>query len=98
MLPVQCRMARAALGLSVKKLAVAARVAPQTIVRFERGEKIRPRTGTVRRPSSVISTDYLLFSSFALVGGSTATSRACESSLTGCDQDTATRSREIAFT
>ena len=40
MLPVQCRMARAALGLSVKKLAVAARVAPQTIVRFERGEKI----------------------------------------------------------
>ena len=28
MLPVQCRMAQAALGLSVKKLAVAARVAP----------------------------------------------------------------------
>jgi transcriptional regulator with XRE-family HTH domain len=43
-LPVQCRMARAALGLSVKKLAAAARVAPQTIVRFERGEKIRPST------------------------------------------------------
>ena len=42
MLPVQCRMARAALGLSVKKLAVAARVAPQTIVRFERGEKYVP--------------------------------------------------------
>jgi hypothetical protein len=38
-----------------------------------------------------------LFSSFALVGGLTATSRACESSLTGCDQDTATRPREIAF-
>lgn len=44
MLPVQCRMARAALGLSVRKLAVAARVAPQTIVRFERGEKLRLRT------------------------------------------------------
>ena len=42
MLPVQCRMARAALGLSVKKLAVAARVAPQTIVRFERGDKYEP--------------------------------------------------------
>jgi transcriptional regulator with XRE-family HTH domain len=37
-------MARAALGLSLKKLAAAARVAPQTIVRFERGEKIRPST------------------------------------------------------
>ena len=46
MLPVQCRMARAALGLSARKLAEAARVAPQTIVRFERGEKLRPRTVT----------------------------------------------------
>ena len=49
MLPVQCRMARAALGLSVQKLAVAARVSPQTIIRFERGEKIRPRTVTSLR-------------------------------------------------
>jgi DNA-binding XRE family transcriptional regulator len=46
MLPVQCRMARAALGLSAVKLAAAARVARQTIVRFERGEKIRPSTVT----------------------------------------------------
>ena len=46
MLPVQCRMARAALSLSVRKLAVAARVSPQTVVRFERGEKLRPRTVT----------------------------------------------------
>jgi DNA-binding XRE family transcriptional regulator len=50
MLPVQCRMARAALGLSVKKLAVAARVAPQTIVRFERGEKIRASTVKFSKP------------------------------------------------
>ena len=49
MLPVQSRMARAALGLSVKKFAAAARVAPQTIVRFERGEKIRPSTITSLR-------------------------------------------------
>jgi transcriptional regulator with XRE-family HTH domain len=49
MLPVQCRMARAALGLSLNKLAVAARVAPRTIVRFERGEKIRPSTVTSLR-------------------------------------------------
>jgi hypothetical protein len=44
MLPIQCGMARAALGLSVRKLAAAARVAPQTIVRFERGETLRRRT------------------------------------------------------
>ncbi len=44
MLPVQCRMARAAIGLSVKKLAAAAKVAPDTIVRFERGERLRKRT------------------------------------------------------
>jgi len=37
-------MARAALGLSVRKFADAARVAPQTIVRFESGERLRPRT------------------------------------------------------
>jgi hypothetical protein len=48
MLPLQCRMARAALGLSVKML-VAARVAPQTIVRLERGKKIRPSTVTSLR-------------------------------------------------
>jgi transcriptional regulator with XRE-family HTH domain len=97
MLPVQCRMARAALGLSVKKLAVAARVAPQTIVRFERGEN----TSQDRHGAQALFRDLnrlSLFNSFALVGGSTATSRACESSLTGCDQDTATRTREIAFT
>ncbi len=48
-LPVQSRMARAALRLIIKKLSAAARVAPQTIVRFERGEKIRPSTVTSLR-------------------------------------------------
>ena len=43
-LPVQCRMARAGLGLSIRKLAIAAKVSPQTVVRFERGEAIRKRT------------------------------------------------------
>jgi transcriptional regulator with XRE-family HTH domain len=43
-LPVQCRMAREAIGLSVKKLAVAAKVSPETVLRFERGEKLRKRT------------------------------------------------------
>jgi transcriptional regulator with XRE-family HTH domain len=37
-------MARAALGLGVRKLAAAAKVSPDTVVRFERGEKLRPRT------------------------------------------------------
>jgi transcriptional regulator with XRE-family HTH domain len=37
-------MARAAIGLSTKKLAAAAKVSPETVVRFERGEKLRKRT------------------------------------------------------
>ena len=44
MLPIQCRMARAGLGLGVRKLAAAAKVSPDTVVRFERGERIRKRT------------------------------------------------------
>jgi len=43
-LPVQCRMARAAIGLSARKLAAAAKVSPETVIRFERGEKLRKRT------------------------------------------------------
>jgi len=44
MLPVQCRMAQAGLGLGVRKLAAAAKVSPDTVTRFERGERIRQRT------------------------------------------------------
>jgi transcriptional regulator with XRE-family HTH domain len=44
MLPIQCRMARAGLDLGVRKLASAAKVSPDTVVRFERGERIRKRT------------------------------------------------------
>jgi transcriptional regulator with XRE-family HTH domain len=43
-LPVQCRMARAALGLGVRELAAAAKVASDTIVRFERGDELKART------------------------------------------------------
>ena len=43
MLPIQCRMARAALDLVVRKLAAAAKVSPDTVVRFERGERINQR-------------------------------------------------------
>ncbi|WP_338664326.1 helix-turn-helix domain-containing protein [Pararoseomonas sp. SCSIO 73927] len=44
MLAVQCKMARAALGLGVRELAVAAEVSPETVVRLEQGENLRPRT------------------------------------------------------
>jgi transcriptional regulator with XRE-family HTH domain len=44
MLPVQCRMARAALGLGVRELAAAAKVATDTVTRFERGEELKRRT------------------------------------------------------
>ena len=43
-LPVQCRMARAALGLGVRELAAAAKVSIDTVARFERGEELKERT------------------------------------------------------
>ncbi len=42
--PEQCRMARAALLLGVRDVAVLAKVSPTTITRLERGEGIYPRT------------------------------------------------------
>ena len=42
--PVQCRMARAALGLGVRELAAAAKVSTDTVARFERGEDLKERT------------------------------------------------------
>jgi transcriptional regulator with XRE-family HTH domain len=44
LLPVQCRMARAALGLGVRELAAAAKVSIDTVARFERGEELKART------------------------------------------------------
>jgi transcriptional regulator with XRE-family HTH domain len=43
-LPVQCRMARAALGLGVRELAAAAKVSIDTVARFERGDALKERT------------------------------------------------------
>ena len=43
-LPVQCRMARAALGLGVRELAAVAKVSIDTIARFERGDDLKERT------------------------------------------------------
>ena len=44
LLPVQCRMARAALGWGVRELAGFAKVSIDTVVRFERGEELKERT------------------------------------------------------
>ena len=44
MLPVQSRMARAAVGWGVRDLAAAAHMSPDTIARLERGESLYPRT------------------------------------------------------
>ena len=42
--PVQCRMARAALGMGVRELAATAKVSVDTVARFERGEELKERT------------------------------------------------------
>jgi transcriptional regulator with XRE-family HTH domain len=44
LLPIQCKMARAATGLGVRELAEASQVSADTIVRFEKGDELRPRT------------------------------------------------------
>ena len=42
--PMQCRMARAALGWGVRELAAAAKVSTDTVARFERGDELKERT------------------------------------------------------
>ncbi|CCE94938.1 hypothetical protein SFHH103_00438 [Sinorhizobium fredii HH103] len=44
MLPIQCKMARTAVNLGVRELAELAKVSPDTVARFERGENLRART------------------------------------------------------
>ncbi|WP_105436170.1 helix-turn-helix domain-containing protein [Neorhizobium tomejilense] len=44
MLPVQCRMARAALGLAIADLARLAGVSTNTVVRFETGAELKQST------------------------------------------------------
>ena len=44
MIPAQCRMARAALQIGVRDLAAMAKVSPNTVARFERGDSLYDRT------------------------------------------------------
>lgn len=49
MVPIQCKMARVALGLGVRELAELADVSPDTVARLERGEALKERTvGAIR--------------------------------------------------
>ena len=45
----QCKVARAALGLGVRELAAMADVSPDTVLRLEKGETLRQRTGIAIR-------------------------------------------------
>ncbi len=44
MLPIQCKLARTAIGWGVRDLAEAAEVSPDTVARLERGEVLRSDT------------------------------------------------------
>lgn len=47
--PVQCKMARVAIGWGVRELANAAALSPDTVARFERGETLKASTvGTIQ--------------------------------------------------
>jgi transcriptional regulator with XRE-family HTH domain len=42
--PIQCKMARIAVGWGVRDLARAAKISPDTVARFERGDHLRDQT------------------------------------------------------
>ena len=60
MFGVQCKMARAALGLGVRELAAAAGVSTDTIVRFEKGETLQARTvAAIRQALEAAGVDFI---------------------------------------
>lgn len=60
MLPVQCKMARAAVGLGVRDLAEKADVSPETVVRFEQGAALRDRTiAAIRAALEAAGVDFI---------------------------------------
>ncbi|WP_171816897.1 helix-turn-helix domain-containing protein [Rhizobium brockwellii] len=56
---IQCKMARAALGLGVRDLAKLADVSVDTLSRLERGEELMPRTMAAIR--SALETAGVIF-------------------------------------
>ena len=60
MLPAQCKMARAALGLSVRELAELADLSADTVTRFEAGEAVKPRTvGAIQQALEAAGVEFL---------------------------------------
>lgn len=56
----QCKMARAAIGLGVRELAVKADVSPNTIARLERGEAMREGTvDAIRRALESAGVEFI---------------------------------------
>jgi transcriptional regulator with XRE-family HTH domain len=56
----QCKMARAALGLGVRDLALLADVGPNTVARLERGEHLRPATvAAIRAALEAAGVDFI---------------------------------------
>jgi predicted transcriptional regulator len=58
--PVQCKMARAGLGLGIRDLADLALCAPATIVRFEAGESLHHRS--IRAIKDALENEGAVFS------------------------------------
>lgn len=59
-LPTQCKMARAALGMGVRDLAKAAGVSVDTVSRLERGEDLLPRTvDSIRRSLEEAGVEFI---------------------------------------
>lgn len=60
LLPVQCRMARAALGWGVRELGAAAKVSIDTVARFERGDELKVRTvEAIRRAFEAAGVEFI---------------------------------------
>jgi transcriptional regulator with XRE-family HTH domain len=60
MLPVQCKMARVAVGWGVRELAAAAKVSSDTVVRLERGEQLKDRTvDTMRQALEAAGVEFV---------------------------------------
>ena len=60
MLPVQCKMARVALGWGVRDLARYAKVSPDTVARLERGDPLRQKTlGIIKGAMETAGIEFL---------------------------------------
>jgi transcriptional regulator with XRE-family HTH domain len=59
-LPMQCKMARAATGWGVRDLARQAKISPDTVARFERGELLRNKTiQAIRNAFEAVGVEFI---------------------------------------